>query len=322
MQSFTQKVGQFFYVTNELRNSETVLEKSESIFYLLDFAVELAYFSKPEAYFSTPYYQLYRPIGGQTFHAFEAAKNEDYGQLLISVAQMIEPLVNARIDFLENKITTNSFDSNKKIKMEIKVLRGVVKNLIYYGGFMVDVMSATETEEIRALIEKYAAPVGSYRVKRQSKFSVNLSAYPGLYSGWESTSSLNDNQSFVTGVTAPIGLSLNWGNSFFGMPMKNHSFSLYVPIVDIGAAFSYRWKNDQGEGFPEEIKWEQIISPGAHVVWGIGNSPMAFMAGFQYTPLLRKITDDNNTLQPNAWRIGAGIMVDIPIVHFYRSRGE
>ena len=56
-----------------------------------------------------------------------------------------------------------------------------------------------------------------------------------------------------------------------------------------------------------------------HAVWGIGKTPMAFMIGAQYTPLLRKITDQNNELQTNAWRIGATIAVDIPVFHFYRS---
>lgn len=130
---------------------------------------------------------------------------------------------------------------------------------------------------------------------------------------------MRQNLNLQYGVTTPIGLSLNWGNNFYGVKAKGHSFSIYVPIVDIGAAFSYRWSNSEGEGFSEEIKWEQIISPGIHAVWGIGNTPLAFMLGAQYTPLLQKITDKNNKLQPNAWRFGATISVDIPIFHFYRS---
>jgi len=130
---------------------------------------------------------------------------------------------------------------------------------------------------------------------------------------------VKQNLNLQYGVTTPIGLSLNWGNNFYGVNAKGHSFSFYVPIVDIGAAFSYRWTNSEGEGFSEEIKWEQIISPGIHAVWGIGNTPMAFMLGAQYTPLLQKITDQDNKLQPNAWRFGATISVDIPIFHFYRS---
>ncbi|MEM6967008.1 MAG: hypothetical protein AAF573_19760, partial [Bacteroidota bacterium] len=318
--NFTQKVGQLFYLVDQLKNSTGIQEKSVSVFQLFDYAVELVYFAQPESYFSTKYYQLYRPVAFQTFAAFDAAREKDYGALLIKVAQMIEPLTDARLQFLKNKMTSTPSPSNKKIKKEIKVLKGVVKNLVYYGGFMVDVLTATDAREIKGVIEKYAAPVGSYRVKRQSIFSASLSAYPGFYGGWESTYSGTESQSLVTGVTAPIGLSLNWGHSLYGIPVRNHSFSLYLPVIDIGAAFSYRWKNGEGVGFPEEIKWEQVLSPGVHAVWGIGNSPMALMIGAQYTPLLRNIMDSNNDLQPNAWRFGAAITVDIPMVHFYRSK--
>ncbi len=296
---------------------KAVLDFASSVFEFLDFSIELAHFSNPEFYFTSSYYRTYRPVVQKTILAIDAGQKKDYGQLMIYSMQMMEPLVQVRINHLEKKFELDG--SNKKVAQEIKILRGVVKNFMYYGGFMVDVLSANSTQDIKGIINKYAAPVGSYRVKRQSNFSVSLSSYPGLYGGWETTNAGIENESFVTGVTAPIGLSLNWGNSFYGMNAKGHSFSLYTSIVDIGAAFSYRWSNSEGEGFPEEIKWEQIISPGVHAVWGIGNTPMAFMLGAQYTPLLRKITDQNNELQPNAWRFGATISVDIPIFHFYRS---
>ena len=295
---------------------ESVLEYANSFFEFLDYTVELAYFSNPDLYYSSSYFKTYRPVAQKTIQAIDAGNKEDYGQLMIYSMQMLVPLVQVRIDYLEKKLEEGD---NSKIQKEIKTLEGVVKNFMYYGGFMVDVLSANSTQEIKGIINKYAAPVGSYRVKRQSPFSVSLSAYPGLYGGWETTYDRADSESFVTGVTAPIGLSLNWGNSFFGVKAKGHSFSLYAPIVDIGAAFSYRWSNSEGEGFPEEIKWQQVLSPGMHAVWGIGNTPMALMLGAQYTPLLRKITDQNNELQANAWRFGATIAVDIPIFHFYHS---
>ena len=332
---FTKTAGQFLTRMKKLESSksefdnkkylkeeqkeryhEAVLEFANSVFEFLDFSIELAYFSNPELYYTSSYFKAYRPIAKNTIQAIGAGQQKDYGQLMIYSMQMMEPLVQVRLDQLENKLGDGD---DKRIKKEIKILQGAVKNFMYYGGFMVDVLSANSTSDIKGIINKYAAPVGSYRVKRQSKFSVSLSSYPGLYGGWESTYDGNESESFVTGVTAPIGLSLNWGNSFYGMKAKGHSFSLYAPIVDIGAAFSYRWSNSEGEGFPEEIKWEQIISPGMHVVWGIGNTPMALMIGAQYTPLLRKITDQNNELQPNAWRFGATVAVDIPIFHFYRS---
>jgi len=176
---------------------------------------------------------------------------------------------------------------------------------------MVDVLSADNATNIKGIIHKYAAPVGSYRVKRQSPFSLSLSAYPGLQTGYERVLN-SDKYSLVTGITAPIGPSLNWGRN-------KHSFSLFVPVIDIGAAFSYRWQNE-AEGFPANIKWEQILSPGAHLVWGIPKAPIAILVGAQYTPKLRKIDATQTDVQENALRFGLSATVDIPIFHFYRSK--
>ena len=289
----------------------------------------MAYFKNPESLATSAYYNTYRPLAIMAIQTYDAIQREDRGEMMLHSMQLLEPLIQVRIDHLEQKILTLnnnaltekkiSFEEkNKKFQKEIKILKGVVKNYVYYGGFMVDVLSAKTTGEIKNIIYKYAAPAGSYRVKRQSPFSVSLSAYPGLYSGWETTGS-EIRTSFVTGVTAPIGLSFNWGKKNFMPSKREHSLSLFVPIIDIGAPFSYRWKDSEASGFPENIKWEQVLSPGIHGVWGIGNSPMALMVGAQYTPLLRKITTTNNELQTNAWRFGATLSVDIPILHFHRS---
>ena len=343
---FTKKAGKFlsaidqFKISNEAfkntnhndsislpAQSDAKLGYALAIFDLLDYGIELAYFNHPESLATSSYHTTYRPLAIKTIQTYDAILRKDHGEMMLYSMQLLEPLVQVRIDHLENKLlrslnntSTKKELKNKKLQKEIKVLKGVVQNYSYYGGFMIDILSAKSPRQIKDIIYKYAEPAGSFRVKRQSTFSVSLSSHPGLYGGLETIN--NTNTSFVTGVTAPIGLSLNWGKKKFALMKKEHSLSLYFPIIDIGAAFSYRWKNSNGEGFPEEIKWEQVLSPGIHGVWGIGNSPMALMVGAQYTPLLRNITNRNNELQSNAWRIGATITVDIPIMHFYQSSGR
>jgi hypothetical protein len=47
------------------------------------------------------------------------------------------------------------------------------------------------------------------------------------------------------------------------------------------------------------------------------------MAGAQYTPLLRGIKDETNVLgDPNYWRIGLTLTVDIPIFNFYTKTNK
>lgn len=309
--------------TQAKKYKKAILNSAETLFKVIDFGFDIRYFATPELAYNTPYHITYRPVALNTVRSIQASLDEDYAATILYALQIVEPLTNARIATLEAQIKDlkkNSLRTNYDTKIalikaekDLKNTRNVVKNIAFYGGFMVDVLSAETTVAIKGIIHKYAAPVGSYRVKRQSPASVSLSAYPGFYAGLESLNN-SDDTGFVTGVTAPIGLSVNRGTA------SGHSVSLFGSVVDIGAAFSYRWQNDEAQGFPAQIRWEQIISPGVHVVWGFPKVPIALMFGGQYTPQLRNISNENIELQANAWRIGATLTVDIPMVHFYRVK--
>lgn len=320
---FAIKVGHFFTAIDQWYDSKDNIEEAESIFTLLDLAIEMIYFTKLDYFYQSSYYKIYKPIVKQIFSVREAADKKEYGQLIISTTKLIQPIANARIAHLEDvkknqsKLWEQDKDSNED---ELKILKGTVKNLLFYGGFMVDILSASESIEVKGIIQKYASPVGSYRVNRKSPFSISVSSHPGLYLGWESLAEKGEDASFVTGITAPIGLSFNAGIT--QSTLHGHSFSLYLPIVDIGAAFSYRWNSSKADGFPEDITLKQILSPGAHIVWGLGNRPLAFMVGAQYTPQLRKITAGTSDLASSAWRFGASFTMDLPIFHLYRNKGD
>ena len=67
---------------------------------------------------------------------------------------------------------------------------------------MVDILTAKEAADVSAIIQQYALPIGSYRMKRHANFSMDINAFPGLYMGMESglNNSLKDDG--VIGVTA------------------------------------------------------------------------------------------------------------------------
>lgn len=140
---------------------------------------------------------------------------------------------------------------------------------------------------------------------------MSLNAYPGIYFGIE-TYKGTSNKAF--GVTAPIGLSFNWGK--WGKS-KDWSFSVFVNAVDIAAALSYRWTNDSLD-LPEKITLGQIFAPGGYAVLGFPRVPISMKLGAQYVPKLRTITKDGNTLgDVGVWRFGLSATVDIPIFNFY-----
>ncbi|RXK83731.1 hypothetical protein [Filimonas effusa] len=165
-------------------------------------------------------------------------------------------------------------------------------------------------------VAAFAAPPHSYRTVRKSQRSVTLAAYPGVYVGGEKSFSDHQSGAASFGVTAPVGFSFNWGrykaSKAGDEAMASHS--LFVSLVDIGAALSFRWQNDSID-LPRKITLSQIFFPGLFYVHGWKNSPIARKFGFQYAPALRQIKDGQQAVTDNVvvWRISLGLSVDIPV---------
>ncbi|MCA0154459.1 hypothetical protein [Winogradskyella vincentii] len=194
----------------------------------------------------------------------------------------------------------------------------LVKQVSFYGNFLVDMVNASElkdgaSNEVTQILDKYALPVSSYRIKRQAKWSIDLNAYPGISANYE----FSDSDSGSLGITAPIGFSFSKKNKKDKNESASHS--IFLSAIDIGAPFSYRLTNDEAEGLPEEITWEQIFAPGLFYVHGFRNSPFAISVGVQYSPLLRKIEENNVLDEKNIIKVSASLVIDIPMFNLARS---
>jgi|GEM_PF-6978036 len=245
-------------------------------------------------YYNSDYYLTYSPIANSITDLVNGVTQENYGQSLLMSLNLLAFVLDS------------SDEGNKKL----------IKSLAFYGNILVDVIDASKDEnyDIQGLIENYALPVGSYRIKRKSEFSWDVSAYPGMYTGYET----RESKSFSYGITAPIGFSYSWKN--YKEELDSSSSSIFFSVVDIGAPFSYRFRNDEAEGLPENIEWNQIFSPGLTYAYGLKNSPLAFTAGIQYTPLLRSIENEMNQLDAqNVLRFQVGINVDIPVFNLKKG---
>ncbi len=229
---------------------------------------------------------------------------------------------------------------NRSIR-RLEQVRLASEYLAFYGGFFLDVIHAKSSEEIKAALQRYALPAGSYRLKRRSLWSIEVGSYPGLYGGQELilSDSLGNPSSFVTGFTAPIGISINFAhkakaglgekdaykyvsgrNGVRGKRLSGWSWGLFIPLVDLSAPFSYRWKEGFGDRLPEEIQWQQVLSPGAYFVCGIKGLPLAFSLGGQYVPRLRSIGANGNEVSGlDALRFGVNISLDLPIFSIYHK---
>ena len=201
----------------------------------------------------------------------------------------------------------------------------VLNRLNKYGTFMAVVTEAQDTDQVKDAIEAMILPAGSARIKKNSSFNVAINAYVGLFLGHENQVDIKEKKFLnSTGICAPIGVALSWGRN--SQATHKTSWTLFFPIIDIGAvtAFRFRETGDESDTLPE-FKLTNILAPGAYLVYGFSNLPISIGAGAQYGPQLRKVNMDNttstisNVITRSAFRLGAFIAVDIPLITIYNK---
>ncbi len=295
------------------------LEMGWSLLQLVDNSHSL-YFSmfdnNKQFAFRKLYWDTLKPIAEATLKAVSCAQRKNYGGLMLNSYQILKNLSQIG-KWKDGQIFGNEY----------------LRSFFYYGNFMSDVLMANNSEDVAHILDRYAAPVGSYSIKRRSRFSMSLNAFPGLFMGWETPRQPDllrgvSQTSFVTGVTAPIGLAFNFGGlttqkeALKKRQERNYqSLSAFVSVIDIGAVLSYRWANDQAQGLPQSVEWAQVLAPGLHLVYGFPNLPLALNAGFQVAPKLRKVSSNtaNDIKNTDFWRFNIGITTDITIFNLYSS---
>jgi hypothetical protein len=275
------KAGQYINVTENLLGLFASAVK-------MDFVLR----NDTDGFYESDFIKKHRPIAQNSITVLKKTKEKDYGAALLSTIHIIHDVFPVE-------------------KREAKS----IKTTLFYLSFLTDVITTDDATSVQQVIERYALPTQSYRLKRNHSKSISLNAYPGLYAGRETLATSNNN-GMATGISAPIGVSMDFGRSG---KRKNRSIGIFVPVVDIGAAFSYRWGKDaDAKGFPADLTWQQILSPGLFVYWGLPRSPLAFGIGGQVTPKLRSIKDGQAVIEETAFRFGVNATVDIPIFNFWK----
>ena len=195
------------------------------------------------------------------------------------------------------------------------------EKIFYYGSFVSTVLTTDEAEDVSAIIERFALPSGSARIKREAPFNISINAFAGPSLGWE-TSSLSKLgfRNEVMLFTAPIGIAASkqlWktrnGNGA--------SLSLFISALDLGAVTLFRLNDDnQFTSLPAAASFENVFAPGAHLILGFPDVPISAGIGFQRSASLRKITQDEVVFDPNArYRLGMFVGVDIPLFNIYTN---
>jgi hypothetical protein len=187
-----------------------------------------------------------------------------------------------------------------------------------YGSFLSSLPACNNSDEVAALIETFALPPGSSRIKKQSPFTVGIGSYVGGFGGWEFLKNVNtqDRTATTLSLSAPVGLALS-------KAYKGWAFTDFATLIDVGAFTAFRFDDSNYTAELPAMTLANIFAPGAAFVVGVPRYPFAFGLNAQVGPNIRGITE-NGVYQFNetgAWRFGATVTVDIPLLNFYTAGG-
>lgn len=172
---------------------------------------------------------------------------------------------------------------------------------------------AKDSEDVQKAIEAFALPVGSYSVKRQAAFNVSINSYSGILLGKDYAQVDGKTRgAFSTGFTAPVGLSVSFGN--VSLLWGQSALGLYIPLIDVGAVTRLRFDSKDNADVLPELSFKNIFSPGLYFTLGIPGSPFSLNLGGQYGPEFKQV---GGTANFSAFRVGAGLTIDIPLFNLY-----
>ena len=277
---------------------------------------EIPVFQKLDKTFDT-----YFDIAIETSNLALAINRKNYSEAINQVVMIYDQIIKK-----PTLVEKNNEPFMKEMSSQNNDTTNAISSLAYiakYGAMMANLVNAKTSDEVEAVIESAALPIGSARIKRLSYFNVALNAYVGPYFGTEKIQNLDNKfEANNFGLTAPIGISFGRGN--IGRKNKG-SISVLISILDLGTLTAFRFQNDTVSQIPT-IQLKNIMSPGAFLSIGIPKCPLSINFGAQVGPNLRKINaptsttgvsyDYNNSVY---WRLSASICVDLPLLNLYNK---
>lgn len=316
-----QKITAFSGILNGVKN-------------IFEIGYELVYFANPNQLKKDAFFEKVQPYIDRANELAQLVLRRNYAGILVALSDILTQHLQIVIDKKE-KNWENLPDSNRRQKKVRKQAckkfipsATTLKKIIFWGGLLAEVASLDSATKVSDIIKKHAAPVGSYRVKRQARVSLTLNAFPGIFGGLN----LDDRQTIATGLTVPIGLSLNYALTnkakskdfdFYNYQgrrkFNGQVLGLYLQVIDIAAPFIYQWDGGNQEGFTDQIQWQHVFAPGAFLSYGFANIGLTLMAGVQRSPSLIKITNNDLQFGDQTWRLGLTLTYDIPIFTLFKK---
>jgi hypothetical protein len=181
-------------------------------------------------------------------------------------------------------------------------------------SFLSQLATIESADDMEALLNSYALPIGSSSIKRHSSFNISVNSYVGLTGGWERAYGTEKNQTKGNiGLSAPIGISATFRNGYL---------TPFVSLIDLGSVVNQRLNNDTTSY--SNLKFEHFFTPGLGLFVNFPKLPISAGVHFNYIPNLRtiKYESGNATITESnrsVTRINFSILVDIPFFTLFNK---
>ncbi|EFK56008.1 hypothetical protein [Sphingobacterium spiritivorum] len=188
------------------------------------------------------------------------------------------------------------------------------EQLLKLTSFFGDVMATQDANALAQVIESYALPPTSYKLKQKMKTSVDLNAYVGAFGGKLFTHKYASlSKQFTGGITAPIGITYK-NNGLF------KHINLHAQLLDLGNIVNH-YLITPDSAYNKEVHFTEVFSPGLNILYSIKNTPLVIFIGGKGIPL-KSYYDETlnakmNTRVIDAWVFSLGLKLDIPLLNLY-----
>lgn len=162
---------------------------------------------------------------------------------------------------------------------ELGATQALPASIRRYLPLVTAIASAKDGAEMKAALEKYAAPVGGYKEKRTRPWMTSVSAFVGGAAGWEKLDDATDSKRHgQAGLFAPIGIDVACGRGHWC-----DGFGVMLSVLDIGNLVSIRF-DDVAAPDPS---FRQVFSPGLYARYNV-RGPLNVGFGVAGVPELRR----------------------------------
>jgi hypothetical protein len=270
---------------------------------VVDLGMRLGYIGNPGNYATSGWVKDQLPIARRVVEIGNSIVSRTYGGAIINTLWIVD-----QIGADATKSTT-------------------IKHVLHFTTFITDLLAAKTEDDVQHVIETATLPAGSFSIKRHCGWSVAINSYAGASLGWENGTGDDAKlpsqlRSFhqVAGFAAPVGFELSHSTG----KDAGGSVGLFFSVIDLGALVNFRLSTQDSVSTTPEVGFQQVFSPGAYLVFGLGELPLTLGIGARYNPALREVKasqDADGKLtsanRASVFQINLFLAVDIPLFLFF-----